>query len=1101
MKNVHMRRKFSNTRSASRGQLDQRIQDGIRSTPLGKKPTHVPIRSQLQTTSMSPVEWEEFKMKLMINVKEILHQDDLCPPDLINSEVDYFFSNLGLDDSYFHVTDVHTIANHILCIFSAKSISRLSNNAFAINVKSEDTDRAFYICNSTANLGEDDQTTPPSLAIERRIESKFLAEALAWEANFSNQALHHTASPAAPPPKFTAASRAGSIFTNLGLSRKQSSQTITKTKSAPEAVHSTYRVKCFRTKSHVSNAIQTYLWFFSVEKASYLVPREQIKTYGLDEVTTMNRIANEQFRDTASPETQELFQNLIDDASVKLGPAMTFVEDEAGTYRLVICYRSDTGRGFFSGLSNLIKQTPGLLVTAKEFEPFHGFNVVSLLISTTPSLLSPQWQSQLQDGVSVLYATTATSSTTFSRIMTPFHSAYSTSAAIFVFYFHAHVSTETQGEIDYLQKQLRGESKINKLHTMIRTQELTIWSESRIEGALSNNDNIVQLLQQHFDELLSPTANKDKAKQLEAEINKMIGTVEEEFEQEVLHACLKFNRLVKRTNLYRKSKSALLYEISPECLSGNRRYPELPFCILMIVGSDFRGFHVRFSDISRGGVRLVKSRSQVEWQKNAAELFFENYSLALTQQRKNKDIPEGGSKGVILTLAKSIDNTSAFKRYIDAVLDYLIPDPELEPNRSQDDDMIFIGPDENTADLMDWACEFARMRELKTWKAFTTGKSARLGGIPHDKFGMTTRGVHQYVLGALAKMGLKEEDITKCQTGGPDGDLGSNEILISKDKTIAIIDGSGVLYDPHGINHPELRRLATNREPVKFFNTKFLSSHGFLINSDDKNVQSLPDGTKVEDAVKFRNTFHLHPLFTADVFVPCGGRPAAVNMSNIATFEKLKDATGATVNRFKLIVEGANLFFTQDARLVLEGNGVVLFKDASANKGGVTSSSCEVLAALALTDIEHSEKMCLVPNKQLPEFYESYAIEVQNKIEYNAQREFDCIWMENQRTHKPMCDIGDELSRKINTLALSIRKSELLWSDVKLRNTTLALAVPTGLIDLVGGCDQLVKRVPDSYCRWIFASFLASHYIYSCGIATTEFTFMTFVEDFKAKGK
>lgn len=34
------------------------------------------------------------------------------------------------------------------------------------------------------------------------------------------------------------------------------------------------------------------------------------------------------------------------------------------------------------------------------------------------------------------------------------------------------------------------------------------------------------------------------------------------------------------------------------------------------------------------------------------------------------------------------------------------------------------------------------------------------------------------------------------QTGGPDGDLGSNEIKISKDKTIAIVDGSGVLYDP-----------------------------------------------------------------------------------------------------------------------------------------------------------------------------------------------------------------------------------------------------------------------------------------------------------------
>ena len=63
---------------------------------------------------------------------------------------------------------------------------------------------------------------------------------------------------------------------------------------------------------------------------------------------------------------------------------------------------------------------------------------------------------------------------------------------------------------------------------------------------------------------------------------------------------------------------------------------------------------------------------------------------------------------------------------------------------------------------------------------------------------MTTRSIHQYVLGILEKLNLKEEECTKFQTGGPDGDLGSNEIKISKDKTIAIVDGSGVIYDPTG---------------------------------------------------------------------------------------------------------------------------------------------------------------------------------------------------------------------------------------------------------------------------------------------------------------
>lgn len=62
--------------------------------------------------------------------------------------------------------------------------------------------------------------------------------------------------------------------------------------------------------------------------------------------------------------------------------------------------------------------------------------------------------------------------------------------------------------------------------------------------------------------------------------------------------------------------------------------------------------------------------------------------------------------------------------------------------------------------------------------------------------------------------------------------------------------------------------------------------------------------------------------------MPCGGRPEAVNISNVAA---LCDTEGKS--HFKYIVEGANLFLTQQARLYLEKRKVVLFKDSSANKG------------------------------------------------------------------------------------------------------------------------------------------------------------------------
>lgn len=56
---------------------------------------------------------------------------------------------------------------------------------------------------------------------------------------------------------------------------------------------------------------------------------------------------------------------------------------------------------------------------------------------------------------------------------------------------------------------------------------------------------------------------------------------------------------------------------------------------------------------------------------------------------------------------------------------------------------------------MDWASTHARKRGASFWKAFTTGKSQGLGGIPHDLYGMTTRSVHQYVVGVLRKLGIK----------------------------------------------------------------------------------------------------------------------------------------------------------------------------------------------------------------------------------------------------------------------------------------------------------------------------------------------------------
>lgn len=268
------------------------------------------------------------------------------------------------------------------------------------------------------------------------------------------------------------------------------------------------------------------------------------------------------------------------------------------------------------------------------------------------------------------------------------------------------------------------------------------------------------------------------------------------------------------------------------------------------------------------------------------------------------------------------------------------------------------------------------------------------------------------------------------------------------------------------------------------------------------------DGTEVLSGLKFRNEFHLNPLSSAEVFVPCGGRPESVNLSNVS---KLFHENGSP--RFKYIVEGANLFITQDARIFLEKAGVIVFKDASANKGGVTSSSFEVLAALSLNDQEFHKHMQVKPSK-VPDFYKNYVDAVQFMIERNADLEFEALWREwyaghilllsisynsqlmlfRKATGRPISIISDELSYAIVKLNEELQKTSL-WDNVELRNIVMSEAFPKLLVDTIG-LDVLLERVPENYCRAIFGSYLASRFVYKMGSQPSSMAFFEFMSTY-----
>lgn len=658
---------------------------------------------------------------------------------------------------------------------------------------------------------------------------------------------------------------------------------------------------------------------------------------------------------------------------------------------------------------------------------------------------------------------------------------YMSSVSRFVYYFINTREEDYEALLRSLKNDRLNLSRLKLLHSRMKGELVT---SRRIIDVLLNYPEIMRKLHDNFEQTWKVNHGPvEPDPQLEKLIAAQTG-----LDKQVLSAIALFNSCVLKTNFYKGEKQALSFRLKPDALEKSGDWPAIPYGLFFVLGADFQGFHVRFRDISRGGIRLIMSRDRTHYNNNMQTQFAETYGLALTQNKKNKDIPEFGSKGTILLQPDSQSaQFKAFKSFVSSLLDLLVPSPEVV-DRYGKNELLFLGPDEGTAHMMEWAALEAERRNYAYWRSFTTGKAPILGGVPHDTYGMTTRSVHRYVIGSLNKLGLKEEEVTKIQTGGPDGDLGSNEILCSKDKTVAIVDGSGVLYDPAGIDRTELTQLAHKRQMILHFNISKLGPGGFKVLVSDTNIK-LPTGEMVDSGVKFRNEFHLHPLATADVFVPCGGRPEAVNLSNVNHLF----ANGKP--KFKIVVEGANLFFTNDARMVLEDAGVTLFKDASTNKGGVTSSSKEVLAALALDDATFAANMSVKDPKNPPKFYMQYVKEIQETVEALADAEFECLWREKQRTGQHSHELTDKVSEKINRLNDFVQDSETLWANVPVRNAVLKKALPKSLVELVG-LESIIARVPENYLKAIHAAFLASQYVYKHGLAANEFSFFEFMQPF-----
>src|SRR5262249_13853421 len=126
----------------------------------------------------------------------------------------------------------------------------------------------------------------------------------------------------------------------------------------------------------------------------------------------------------------------------------------------------------------------------------------------------------------------------------------------------------------------------------------------------------------------------------------------------ILHTAMNMVHYTLKTNFYRMNYTAISFRLDPKYLDlipfdRAPKFPELPYPIFFIRGMHFFGFHIRFKDLARGGLRTVYPEQTEAMVRERNTVFSECYNLALTQHKKNKDIPEGGAKAIIFLLPYS----------------------------------------------------------------------------------------------------------------------------------------------------------------------------------------------------------------------------------------------------------------------------------------------------------------------------------------------------------------------------------------------------------------------------------------------------------------
>jgi len=465
---------------------------------------------------------------------------------------------------------------------------------------------------------------------------------------------------------------------------------------------------------------------------------------------------------------------------------------------------------------------------------------------------------------------------------------------------------------------------------------------------------------------------------------------------------------------------------------------------------------------------------------------------------KNKDIYEGGSKLTVVVDASDLDSPALVTQrlykaqygMINAFLDLFV----TEKGRARhprvvdyygEDEPIEIGPDENMGDPM---IEFIARQSVKRGYILGMGiMSSKRIGINHKEYGVTSRGVLKFAASAMKEIGIDihKDPFTVRFTGGPNGDVAGNSIRLLLDrcpqvKILSLVDGTAGLYDPEGADRAELGRIVL-KDDLDHFRPEALRPGGFMLFRGERRQDGLRElfrkvvrgneGTEESWITADEFYTEIDELIfsvSTDLFLPCGGRPETINRDN---WHRLLDSSGKPTLR--VITEGANSFLTPEARAEIQKKGVIVIRDASANKCGVISSSYEIIANLLIT------------TKEFLTYKEAYVQDVLDILEKKAEEEANLIFRRYRENNGKVfySNISDAISVEINehyARLFPLFQTHPEWADQPLFRKALLSHLPA-LIRESPKLRARVKGLPRKIKHAILSNEIASHIVYHGG--------------------